>query len=182
MNLKILSIFIILYFVLSCNSNIDFENNSNNHKINDSITLHLRIFEPDISLYSLLDSIVEAVNHCPNPKPGKLEFVFMVYIDHCKINISVFTINNFLYDYSLCNAMFTYNGYRFYYQGSFLSCFFIDKNKVIIQKSLNPDILVFDIDDREYHWRYVIENAAIKGILVSTCKKLWFDPSYFISE
>lgn len=146
--------------------------------ITDSISLSMNVIEPKKNLHPLLDSIIEKTRECPSPRkeielsPVK-GFSFSVWKNMNSKNIRVETISMHRSDFSRFHSFFDYNDYRFYYDGEFLDNFFVKTNLVLTDMYVDPDSLVFDIDDRDYYWSYLIKNNKLQPISFKNCMRSW---------
>lgn len=146
--------------------------------ITDSISLSMNIIEPKNNLYPLLDSIVEKTRKCPNPRK-EIElspikgFSFSVREKMNSKNIRIETISMHMSDFTRFHSFFDYKDYRFYYWGEFLDNLFIKTNLISTDMYVDPDSLVYDIDDRNYYWSYLIKNKKLQPISFKDCIRSW---------
>jgi len=146
--------------------------------ITDSISLSMNVIEPKKILYPLLDSIVEKTRECPNPrKEVELSpikgFSFRVKKNMNSKNIRIQTISMHRSNFTRFHSFFDYNDYRFYYCGEFLDIFFVKTNLVSTDMYVDPNSLVFDIDDRDYYWSYLIDDKKLQPISFMNCINSW---------
>jgi len=180
--MKQLFIFFALIFLLSCKSNNSRYHDVEDNILADSISIEVNLFVPDSEIYPLLDSIIMSLNNCPKPKGKIIEMVVLVEEHGNDYIISMSTISDYHWDYTLSKGVFEHMNYRFYYTGSLLDDFFKPLDSLVKIVFINPKKLVFDIDDRNYQWIYILQDGNIEGILAKDCNKVWVNWDYYPGE
>ena len=145
---------------------------------NDSVNLDLNLLELKPDLMPLLDSIIDAVRNCPTIDSNS-DFIFSAYFQDKQLNVVIESIGKERFDYTICNAIFYYKGYKFYYLGVIVNTYFEIKNQLLHFRCVNPDKLEKDIDDSGSDWHYVLENNELVSISYRYCGAFWNDRSRF---
>ena len=151
--------------------------------IEDSLIIPMEVYVPNYELFPLLDSIVQVVRNCSNPRKndlalvngGKMALSFSVSQRNGYTLVKVRTISMHLHDFSNHNAFFDHYGFRFYYQGDYLNRYFERTNEITNENYIDPGKLVSMLDDRDYEWDYILKDSGFVAYSYKYCDKFWND-------
>lgn len=175
--------YIFIIVSIGCNSGNQQSSRIPLKEMPDSIWIKMTLYEPHSKLHALLDSIIATLDTCPSPADGAhIELVVFIENYDKGLIMNIATIIDYHWDYTLSSGLFDYKNRRFYYSGTHIEDFFIEKDSILKMKFQNPQKMIFDIDDREYKWVYAITDGKIEGILVKDCQRVWVNWEYFPGE
>lgn len=151
--------------------------------IEDSLIIPMKVYVPNYELFPLLDSIVQIVRNCSNPRRtdlalvngGKMALSFSVLQRNGYTLAKVRTISMHMHDFSNYNAFFDHHEFRFYYQGDYLNRYFERTNEITHENYIDPSKLISMIDDRDYEWDYVLKDSTFVAYSYKDCDKFWTD-------
>ena len=161
----------------SCGNKGTIGNNVEKILSNDSVSLDLNLLELKPDLMPLLDSIIDAVRNCPTIDSNS-DFIFHAYFQDKQLNVVIESVKGKV-DYTICNAIFYYKGFKFFYFGVLIDIYFEDKNQLLHFRCINPNKFEKDIDDSGSDWHYVFENNELVSISYRYCGAFWNDRSRF---
>jgi len=140
----------------------------------DSIKVAQKIIEPTELMLPILDSVIETINHCPAPYYGiemPLKIDISVRIQDSRAYMYLYTIRS--REGEKANAIFNYRDYDFTYSGKILENLFFNTGELAINSYPDLTSALYDIDDRAYQWRLIIENSTFKWLFVKNCDFSW---------
>ncbi len=169
---------IILLFIAGCEPNSKKERIvlTQVHSIEYLTEKKLELYEVNIQLYTILDSIIETVTNCPEYFNQQLGFELLFYERDAG---NSFIITNIL-DLNFQNYL-NYDGI-FYYKGYQFGIVNPINNSLL--KKLNRKVTLYSISEEKFksvyidnsknsYWIYSYDNDAFKCIEINHCGKLF---------
>ena len=161
---------------------------SSQYLSNDLIDIKLKLYEINIDLHPILDSVIEYVIKCNNYKNAQIGFDLTTYRNFGNRLLISITNNTRLYefDYSICNGVFYYKGYQFVHVGEISDSILTDLNQTIKLNYVSPEKLqmMYQNHDEFFYssWTYIFESNKFKCISYRNCSSFWADKKYLITE
>lgn len=170
---------------MGCHSYVDIVNiKPYNYKPKDYITKELTLYEPEESLYPILDSIIKKVEVCPEYQ-NRMEKVFFFFNisngntsgpkdewDNPLVGISV---NYYLFrlsDFRSTQGVFYYKGYDFFVDDMFVEILLRKMDKTVSITCVAPEKYKFDIlyrGDTDMYWIYRYQHGTLVNVQHGYC-------------
>lgn len=155
-----------------------------NYKPKDYVTKSLSVYEPEESLFPILDSIIIKTEECPDYQNRKEKVFFYFTIENGDpfgdeperndprvgifVNYYPFRFSNFCFT----EGVFPYKGYDFYVEKKSVDILLKESDKKVSIRCVSPEKFHFDPlyrGDRDMYWWYRYENGLLINIQYGYC-------------
>jgi len=133
-----------------------------NRSPNDIVQIPMKEFVVKQNLHAILDTIIMTTEKCQKYKDAGIEFSFWVYIFNNKsITINIENVNIHCFNVEICDGVFSYRGYPFYYSGIFLDDLFEETGQTINKRMVKRKDMEYLVDTG-LQWTFFYEDENFR--------------------
>lgn len=177
------SMMLTIFFFVGCHSHTEILK-FKYPKAKDYISRILSVYEPEKSLYAILDSIIIKTEECPEYQNRKEKVSFSFGVTKGSflgpeeewgnplVGISVNYYTSRLTDYRWTIGVFYYNGYAFYIDDLLTTPLLKKTKKEVLLECIAPEKYQYDIlfrGDRDMYWWYRYKQGNLVNIGYGHC-------------